>query len=139
VHGSKVPDELKTRFDAGGTQCSYVALDELQYIGDLELFKEQVFKFVEHPMIPLQRKSFVTGEKSLVVRLVKWSARRGGMSTPFFMSINEIRFSELHSEHYVLYRLFEFKIDSGSAKLFKVGGNIRNACQFEAINFRVRI
>jgi hypothetical protein len=72
------------------------------------------------------------------IRYIEVKTTRGGISTPFFMSINEIRFSELHAENYVLYRLFEFSIEEASGKLFKVEGNIQAAMQLEPINFRVR-
>jgi hypothetical protein len=73
------------------------------------------------------------------VKYIEVKATRGGISTPFFMSINEIRFSELHSDCYVLYRLFEFQIETKSGKMFKIEGNIGSACQLEPINFRLRI
>jgi hypothetical protein len=55
------------------------------------------------------------------------------------MSTNEIRFSELHSDHYVLYRVFEFKMETKSGKIFKIEGNIGSVCQLEPLDFRVRI
>jgi hypothetical protein len=64
---------------------------------------------------------------------------KGGISTPFFMSTNELRFSELHSDRYALYRLFEFQIETKSGKMFKIEGNVGIECQLEPINFRVRI
>jgi hypothetical protein len=74
-----------------------------------------------------------------LVRYIEVKTSKGDISTPFFMSINEIRFSELHAEHYVLYRVFEFQIETGLGKMFKIEGNIKDALQFEPIAFRVRI
>jgi hypothetical protein len=73
------------------------------------------------------------------VKYIEVKTTRGGISTPFFMSANEIRFSAIHSDQYVLYRLFEFRIGTKSGKMFKIEGNVSGACHFEPINFRVRI
>jgi hypothetical protein len=72
------------------------------------------------------------------VKYIEVKTTKGGVATPFFMSINEIRFSELHAENYILYRLFEFSTEAASGKLFKIEGNIKAAFQLEPINFRVR-
>jgi hypothetical protein len=71
------------------------------------------------------------------VKFIEVKTTRGGISTPFFMSINEVRFSELHSDCYALYRLFEFQIETKSGKMFKIEGNIASACQLEPINYRL--
>ena len=55
------------------------------------------------------------------------------------MSLNEIRFSEMHPDNYVLCRVFEFDMEKKSGKVFNVTGNIRNELQFEAINFQVKM
>ena len=71
------------------------------------------------------------------VRYIEVKTTKGGISTPFFMAINEVRFSELRSKNYVLYRLFEFQIATRSGKIFKVKGNIKDTLQFEPISFRL--
>ena len=73
------------------------------------------------------------------IRYIEVKTTKGGISTPFFMSINEIRFSVLHAENYVLFRLFAFSIEAASGQLFKVEGNIKAILQLEPINFRVRM
>ncbi len=73
------------------------------------------------------------------VKYIEVKTTRGGISTPFFMSLNEIRFSEKHSENYVLCRVFEFDMEKNSGKVFSVIGNLKNELQFEAINFQVKI
>ena len=73
------------------------------------------------------------------VKYIEVKTTKGGISTPFFMSINEIRFSATHSERYVLYRLFEFKVETKSGKMYKIEGNVESKCQLEPINFRARI
>jgi hypothetical protein len=64
---------------------------------------------------------------------------KGEITTPFFMSMNEIRFSELHPDRYALYRVFEFEMETKSGKFFKIEGNIASVCQLEPINFRIRV
>jgi hypothetical protein len=61
------------------------------------------------------------------------------ITTPFFMTSNEIRFLEKHIANYVLYRVFEFSINSGVGQFFKIKENIKHALTFEPINFRVRV
>ena len=73
------------------------------------------------------------------VRYIEVKTTKEGSSTPFFMAINEVNFSERNPEHYALYRVFEFKMDQGSGKVFKIAGNIKDILQFEPINFRVKI
>ena len=73
------------------------------------------------------------------VKYIEVKTTRGGIYTPFFMSLNEIRFSEIHSDNYVLYRVFDFEIDTKIGKVFALSGNIKKAAQLEAINFRVKV
>jgi hypothetical protein len=73
------------------------------------------------------------------VKYIEVKTTRGGITTPFFMSINEIRFSEIHAKNYVMYRLFEFRANEESGKIFRVLGNIRETLQLEAINFRAKV
>jgi hypothetical protein len=73
------------------------------------------------------------------VKYIEVKTTKGAITTPFFMSTNEIRFSEHHSDRYALYRVFEFKMETKSGKIFKIEGNIGSLCQLEPINFRVRI
>ena len=73
------------------------------------------------------------------VRYIEVKTTKEGSSTPFFMAINEVNFSERNPEQYALYRVFEFKMDQGSGKVFKIAGNIKDILQFEPINFRVKI
>jgi Domain of unknown function (DUF3883)/Domain of unknown function (DUF3427) len=73
------------------------------------------------------------------VKYIEVKTTRGSIITPFFMSINEIRFSELHKRNYVMYRLFEFRPNDESGKLFQITGSIREALQLEAINFRAKV
>jgi hypothetical protein len=48
-------------------------------------------------------------------------------------------FSELHADRYMVYRLFEFEIESREGKLFRIEGDVRNACTLEPTSFPMKI
>lgn len=56
-----------------------------------------------------------------------------GKESPFFFSRNELLFSQLHSGHYQLYRLFNFEDD---AKMFIRNGGLDSICYFIPVNFK---
>ncbi len=58
-------------------------------------------------------------------RLIEVKTTRFGMDTPFFLSRNEVTVSERESDHYQLYRVFEFR---ERPKLFTLPGNLRHTC-----------
>jgi len=66
-------------------------------------------------------------------RFIEVKTTRYGEYTPFFISSNEIQFSEGHTDQYHLYRVFHFERDT---KLFMLQGNVREHCDLQAINFR---
>jgi hypothetical protein len=72
-------------------------------------------------------------------RYIEVKTTRGGISTPFFMSVNEIRFAEMHCKNYILFRVFDFQLQSKSGRVFRIGGSIKEALQLEPINYRVRV
>lgn len=53
--------------------------------------------------------------------------------TPFFVSCNEVAFSEHEAQRFQLYRLFEFR---KQPKLFVLPGLITNNCMLDPITFR---
>ena len=73
------------------------------------------------------------------IKYIEVKTTRGGKSTPFFMSINEILFSKVHAEKYALYRVFDFDVITQTGKVFELSGNIENGAHLEAINFRVKM
>ena len=73
------------------------------------------------------------------VKYIEVKTTRGGMSTPFFMSINEILFSKTHANNFAIYRIFDFDVDALSGKVFVLAGNIECGAHLEAINFRVKL
>lgn len=57
-------------------------------------------------------------------------------TTPFFISANEVRFSEEFAAQFHLYRLFAFRDDP---KMFQIAGSIRSSCRLDPANYRARV
>lgn len=66
-------------------------------------------------------------------RFIEVKTTSFGERTPFFVSANEIRFARDHSEHFRLYRLFEFR---AKPRLFELDGAIERHCHLDATTFR---
>ena len=58
-----------------------------------------------------------------------------GKGSPFYLSLNEIEFSEDYPDRYFLYRVFDF---ASSPKLFVLTGSLRLVCDLEPVQFRAR-
>ena len=69
-------------------------------------------------------------------RFIECKTTKYGINTPFYISANELRFSEINSCNYYLYRIFEFR---ESPRIFALHGNIRNDVQLTPTNFSARI
>jgi len=61
----------------------------------------------------------------------------GPAATPFFMSAAEVEYSRNCACRYVIYRLYEYKADSGEVKFFKIE-NGKDTLEFTPATFRVR-
>ncbi len=72
-------------------------------------------------------------------KFIEVKTTKGGIRTPFIMTINEIKFSEKYSEHYFLYRVYEFSITTKSGLLFIVKGGINEKFKLDPIQFRVKL
>jgi len=57
-------------------------------------------------------------------------------ATPFFISRNELEFSEQRSEQFHLYRLFEFR---DTPRMFALQGNMRSRLKLDPVNFLARV
>ncbi|MEY7998655.1 DUF3578 domain-containing protein [Clostridium sp. Mt-5] len=58
-------------------------------------------------------------------------------STPFIISSNEVRFSELNSSSYYLYRIFDFNKQNSTGKLFILHGDISKMLKLKSIQYIV--
>ena len=61
----------------------------------------------------------------------------GGINTPFYMSRNEVMFSNVNAEHYCLYRLYEFDKDNNQAKFYVKNGDISQNSSLTPTQFSV--
>lgn len=60
-----------------------------------------------------------------------------GLQDPFYLSANEKSFLELNSQHYVIYRIYEYSPHHGNGKLFKIKGEDLLDFTFKPLNFEV--
>lgn len=68
-------------------------------------------------------------------RYIEAKTTKYGKNTPFFVTPNELRFSEENSSRYCLYRLFRFRADP---RLFALQGYLREKCILNASQFVAR-
>lgn len=69
-------------------------------------------------------------------RYIEVKTTRGSLNTDFYMSPNEISFSEKYSESFFLYRIYDFEAKD-SAKFFILEGNVNNNLNKTPVNFRM--
>ena len=68
-------------------------------------------------------------------RFVEVKTTRYGKLTPFYISANEVRFSQAKGRAYYLYRVFDFR---RRPKLFTLPGDVERHVQLNAVSFRAR-
>lgn len=66
-------------------------------------------------------------------RLIEVKTTRFGVSTPFFVSTNEVSVSRAHAHEYHLYRVFNFE---RGPRLFRLAGSIEKNCTLNATEFK---
>lgn len=57
-------------------------------------------------------------------------------TTPFFISANEVRFSDEFSGQFHLYRLFDFRADP---RMFQIPGSVNANCRLDPMTYRARV
>ncbi len=72
-------------------------------------------------------------------RFIEVKTTRGGAATSFFISPNEIAFSAQNASSYVLFRLYEFDDESGSAKTYMLTGNVASQLSLEPTAYRAKL
>ncbi|GAB4185502.1 MAG: DUF3883 domain-containing protein [Wenzhouxiangellaceae bacterium] len=68
-------------------------------------------------------------------RFIEAKTTKYGKSTPFFITANELRFSQENASSYYLYRLFQFRV---SPRLFALHGHVEKQCRLEPSEFLAR-
>jgi len=69
-------------------------------------------------------------------RYIEAKTTRYGKSIPFFITPNELAFSERNSQRYHLYRVFNYR---QSPELFILKGNIHNQCRLTPTEYRATV
>lgn len=69
-------------------------------------------------------------------RFIEAKTTKYGKNTPFFITPNELRFSQNNPSRYFLYRLFKFR---ESPRLFALNGRIEDRCILEPSEFIARL
>jgi hypothetical protein len=67
------------------------------------------------------------------VRFIDVKTTKYGKLTPFFVTANELLFSERNREQYHLYRVFNYRV---SPSLFQLSGQLNNFCRLRPSIFR---
>ena len=69
-------------------------------------------------------------------RLIEAKTTKYGKNTPFFVTPNELRFSQENSSSYFLYRLFKFR---AKPRLFTLQGHLQEQCRLEPSEYIARL
>jgi len=72
------------------------------------------------------------------VRYIEVKTTKGDDMTGFYMSVNEVEFSDAHPNNYHLYRVYEYDKKTDTGKLYCVSGKVRELFELTPNNFRVR-
>ena len=71
------------------------------------------------------------------VRYIEVKSTRGSVGTDFYMSPNEIKFSEKHANNFYLYRVYDMGNDSGEASFYIVEGDVRQRLDATPVNYKM--
>jgi hypothetical protein len=111
--------------------------DQLIKVGRLDLAEKIVHvSQVEGDSAGYDIRSFESNGKH---KFIEVKTTRGDATTSFFISPIEISFSAKNEENYVLFRLYEFDDDSGSAKTYLLKGNMSEQLTLEPTAFRAKL
>lgn len=73
------------------------------------------------------------------VKYIEVKTTKGLATTSFFISPNELEFSKQHQDNYLLYRLFEFEVDTASAKVFILKGDLSSQLEIIPTQFKAQL
>ncbi|MDG1097160.1 MAG: DUF3427 domain-containing protein [Methylophilaceae bacterium] len=69
-------------------------------------------------------------------KYIEVKTTKGNLNTEFYISINEVNFSEQYSKNYYLYRLYNFDEVLNYADFFILPGQVSNNIDLKPINFK---
>lgn len=73
------------------------------------------------------------------VKYIEVKTTTGGEKTPFIITANELAFSQCYSEHYYLYRVYNFNIKDGKGLFYILQGDIAKNAPLEPIQYRTKV
>jgi hypothetical protein len=73
------------------------------------------------------------------IKFIEVKTTTGGINTPFVLTVNEVAFSKIHPDYYVLYRVYDFNPKTRSGKFYILEGDITELLQLEPTQFRASI
>jgi hypothetical protein len=82
-------------------------------------------------------KSYGSDEKS--VRYLEVKTTRGSKSTPFYISPNELAFSQIHSDSFELVRVFAYDGKTESGRYFVLNGDMNEVLELEPTEYRATV
>jgi hypothetical protein len=71
------------------------------------------------------------------VKYIEVKTTKGGVSAPFYISSNEVAFSEHQADHYCLYRVYDFH--DGNGRFYVVSGAVHSGFQLTPSQYRAVI
>jgi len=72
------------------------------------------------------------------VKYIEVKTTKGGKTTPFMISSNEVAFSKRYAANYYLYRVFDFNKDTGRGKFYIIHGDVSKQFDLEATQYRAK-
>jgi hypothetical protein len=78
-------------------------------------------------------------EEDKTPRYIEVKTTVKGKEEPFQITLNELRYAELHRDNYVIYRLFEFQVVSETARCFEMSGSDLEKARVEPVVFEVSL
>lgn len=71
------------------------------------------------------------------IKYIEVKTTQGGNDTDFFMSSNEVAFSESHPDNYFIYRVYDFSEKENSAKFFVINGDLKKSLTLIPVQYRL--
>lgn len=133
---TKNKDNHKLGFEGELLVLSYIK-NELVKIGRLDLAKKVVHtSFIEGDGAGYDIKAYKEDGSELYIEV---KTTKGGINSEFFISPNELAFSDEFSNNYQLIRVYEFDSKLNSGKFYKIEGNLKDKLYLKPTQFRASI
>lgn len=72
-------------------------------------------------------------------KYIEVKTTKGPATTDFFISPNELEFSTQHAEDYSLYRVFEYDLESASAKVYVLEGDLSTQLSLQPTQYKAQL